>query len=159
MRNRASRKIRKFKLTHYQIFQTEPLPNLDRSSMRRRPFAILSALLLLLCAAAITISLSTDMLESRMRFSSTGHPLGFENGAKFWGRFYPKGTWAYYTVAAADHLAPFAILFILAWTAKTASGLYRRRALSRRGHCPHCGYDLRATPERCPECGAVPKKP
>jgi hypothetical protein len=39
---------------------------------------------------------------------------------------------------------------IEAWLAYRA---FRRRKLA--GCCPACGYDLRASPDRCPKCGRV----
>ena len=45
---------------------------------------------------------------------------------------------------------------LLTTPALTAAYLARRPRLTRPGACRNCGYDLRATPSRCPECGATP---
>jgi hypothetical protein len=48
--------------------------------------------------------------------------------------------------------------WVLALAAGVAPGVHVRRRLrapSTSGTCPRCGYDLRATKERCPECGTA----
>ena len=58
---------------------------------------------------------------------------------------------------------PWSLLWVVPLGGAT-SGFARRlldapRPVSRRrrlGLCDRCGYDLRATPDRCPECGTAP---
>jgi hypothetical protein len=64
--------------------------------------------------------------------------------------FTGRRVWVPYWLAAATT----AVLPLL-W-ARIATARLRRARRSRRNHCPSCGYDLRATPGRCPECGKVP---
>lgn len=49
----------------------------------------------------------------------------------------------YWLVAIASAVLPLTVLLASA----------RRRRRKYEGLCPACGYDLRASPDRCPECG------
>ena len=56
--------------------------------------------------------------------------------------------------AGMPHWLPvvvFALAPAVRWTRER-----RRLVRVREGRCTSCGYDLRASPERCPECGASP---
>jgi hypothetical protein len=57
-------------------------------------------------------------------------------------------------------LVPWWFLLLL-FSIAPCRALWRRRTRRTKYGCATCGYDLRATPERCPECGtatAVPRK-
>ena len=65
----------------------------------------------------------------------------------------PKASVDAATVILALLLAPVPAVVFFATCAKHDALLTQRRA---RHQCLHCGYDVRATPERCPECGRRP---
>jgi hypothetical protein len=52
-------------------------------------------------------------------------------------------------------LALLAGVLPFAWF-RRVPGNHRRAARRVRGFCAGCGYDLRGSRERCPECGGVP---
>jgi hypothetical protein len=62
----------------------------------------------------------------------------------------------YRTAQAWFAVAVFiAIIGYFVWQGRREIRDNREEARKQMGLCPKCGYDLRASPERCPECGAA----
>jgi hypothetical protein len=114
------------------------------------------------------IELAPDFTSAQTGFSyNTGAPVGMERSTPFppiaqlWG----------FTLASGNIPGPgpggvrARVVIIPYWSAVALLGLLgaaklaavRSRRRGRRciaaGLCVRCGYDLRASPERCPECG------
>ena len=156
-----------------------------RALVKRRLFNILAVMSLLLClaTAALWVRCSFRLevfwwLSSRWDIAllASGHEMalsiGFFDTPSSRG---DRGPFRYTADEALDlqkHARQFIgggdhkfIVFLPLWLVVPASsGLavyFRHRAkrsIRLPGLCPSCGYDLRATPDRCPECGTIPRK-
>ena len=169
--------------------------------MTRRLPNLLTALSLLMCAAAVVLWVRSqwhlDKLVFRtagdlFRLTSANGTLGFE-----WGDGWPDPVFKYFhngnigrwdpaeemggaagfalgrTVQRWEYRqdqwlsVPFVNAAVPHWSVAALAGAApvwwsirlrdarRRRDRVVAGMCPDCGYDLRATPDRCPECGAA----
>ena len=79
-------------------------------------------------------------------------PLPPKNDPRWWRDHYRVWVVPHWALAAATGLLP--AWWLVKHPPRTwESPLARRRRA--KGLCGRCGYDLRATPGRCPECGAT----
>jgi hypothetical protein len=142
----------------------------------------LAVLSLLLCAATLALWLRTELAAQVDFFDSispaTSYGLSTERGAIiFWLQLNrpwlrdgdPADAWKTgagfrYVRITSSGMRRYNLvlpLWLLALATAAPPALWwlgraKARRRFRRGLCPKCGYDLRATPDRCPECGAIP---
>jgi hypothetical protein len=72
-----------------------------------------------------------------------------------WVSFRVRGYSRGYVIMPASGLCAVLGVLPAGRLAARVRGVMLDRRRAREGLCPSCGYDLRATPERCPECGRI----
>jgi hypothetical protein len=132
--------------------------------MLRHLFTLSAALSLLLVGVVAVLWMQSGFYHSYTLFHSSTIQVQLVNaGGVLWletEKPTPPYKWAdklrtQELWGEAPHLMVIWALLILpiAWLARRRWESYGARMAAKRGKCVQCGYDLRASPDRCPECG------
>jgi hypothetical protein len=141
--------------------------NLPVHRLGRYIFNGLTVLSLLLCAATCVLWVRSYYLTDRwMPDPSKWGEIAIisDRGLLFEQRYAFACAWQIFIDdPTPHHFLPYFVPAIGFGVLPALRGAVRLAPLFRRGNrsalCPACGYDLRATPDRCPECGTIPGKP
>jgi len=131
--------------------------------VKRRLFTLASAVsAIVLIATAATFVYTRDSPPIYLYFGTRRRYLivAYFRSVELWDRGWKLADLGLPPIALGAAVLPICWLVWL-WRSRIGRLIQkiRLRHFARHGLCPTCGYDLRATPNRCPECGTVPSSP